>query len=91
MQDEACKYWDLSKLYKYWLKHGGHYATTLACALSKLNITCPCHASEEIVPVVSHKNIELHDSKRDVKKARKHLSITKSSECKISVDKVLAS
>lgn len=58
MQDEACNFWDLSRHYKYRLKHEGHNAITLACALSKLNITCPCDTSEEIVPVVSQNKLK---------------------------------
>lgn len=46
MQDKACNFWDLAKHYKYWLKHEGHYAITLACTLAKLNIRCPCDSSE---------------------------------------------
>lgn len=52
MNEKACDPWILSRDYGSWTQNEGQYAVTVSCALAKLNITCPCDASEEIVPIV---------------------------------------
>lgn len=52
IDEEACDPWILSRDYGTWMQNEGQYAVSLSCALAKINITCSCDSSEEIIPIV---------------------------------------
>lgn len=62
MVEHVCNYWDLSKDYSVWMHEEGNYAVSLACALARLKINCPCDSSDEYVPVVRENQLRCVDN-----------------------------
>lgn len=54
MNKFKCNAWSLSEDIDPWNNKVGFYPVSLACALARMKIKCPCDSSLEYVPVVTH-------------------------------------